>query len=583
VSERIPLHALPPLLMIGVVGYLALHEWWLWRTRRSDPVFLWAAGWSAAATVFLAGRFLQRAADTAGAAETATKLQYACAFAIGAVSIAALAAIVEGGRRRAVRAIAGVSAALAAVTLATDLMVGTATYVRTDALGSQYLAARSGPLAPLVLVYAAALGAYGVVLFRRSRARDERRRRFVIAAIGGFALLGAHDALLAMGAIRSIQLLEFAFVGVSLGISWLVIQRVEDLHRDLERSEARFQRLSHATLEGVLVHENGRITDANALAEEMFGEPLIGGRVEELIAGDARRRAAPVVAGMEPGPVEVEGVRADGTTLSIELTGRPGVLALRDVTERKHLQAQLVLADRLASLGTLAAGTAHEINNPLTFVTASVQLLRERIAELPDELRVELGRLADGAAEGCDRVIRIVQDMRTLSRMDDDPSEPFSVNAVVESAAQIAMPQIRPRARLRLQLGALPAVRGSASRLGQVVLNLLVNAAQALHERTYEYNEIRVRTRADGERAVVEVHDNGPGIAPDVLPRVFDPFFTTKPAGVGTGLGLSICHSIVTGMGGDIAVTSRPGATAFTVRLPVERAHAAPLPREPRA
>ncbi|HEY6100797.1 MAG TPA: ATP-binding protein, partial [Anaeromyxobacter sp.] len=264
---------------------------------------------------------------------------------------------------------------------------------------------------------------------------------------------------------------------------------------------------------------------------------------------------------------------------------------ISDVTERNRLRAGLALADRMASVGTLAAGVAHEMNNPLTYVTANLAHARdviERTAALrgapPDVARLmqELRGALDDALQGADRVARIVRDLKTFSR-DDESRAPVDARAALESALQLARGEIKRRARIVRDLKPVPLVDGSESRLGQVFLNLLVNAAQAIPDGAAERNEIRVSTRMHEGRVEIAIEDTGCGIPREVLGRIFDPFFTTKPVGTGTGLGLAICHEIVAAFGGEIGVESEVGqGSRFTVRLqPSRLAPHAPPPAPP--
>ncbi|HET7826954.1 MAG TPA: ATP-binding protein [Anaeromyxobacter sp.] len=261
---------------------------------------------------------------------------------------------------------------------------------------------------------------------------------------------------------------------------------------------------------------------------------------------------------------------------------------ISDVTERNRLKASLALADRMASVGTLAAGVAHEMNNPLTYVTANLAHARELIETAatlrgaPPELSSLLGPLRgalDDALQGADRVARIVKDLKTFSR-DDERRLPVDARAALESALQLARGEIKKRARLVRDLEDVPLVDGSESRLGQVFLNLLVNAAQAIPDGAPERHEIRVSSRVRDGWVEISVEDTGCGIPREVLGRIFDPFFTTKPVGTGTGLGLAICHEIVAAFGGEIGVESEVGhGSRFTVRLRPARAAAAPSAR----
>jgi CheY-like chemotaxis protein len=250
------------------------------------------------------------------------------------------------------------------------------------------------------------------------------------------------------------------------------------------------------------------------------------------------------------------------------------------VTEVNALRAKLVVSDRMVSIGTLAAGVAHEINNPLTYVSASLEVLRDLL--LPEIARnpalSEATTLLDDMRDGLGRVGRTVRDLKLFSRSDEPSRAVVDLKEVLARVLRIANNEIRHRATLVLDLGLVPLVDANDGQLGQVFLNLLVNAAQAIPEGNAEGNEIRVVTRTDARgRAIVEVHDTGSGIPDDIKTRIFAPFFTTKDPGVGTGLGLSICHGIVTAHGGDLEVESTVGkGSVFRVVLVPSAALVAP-------
>jgi CheY-like chemotaxis protein len=237
-------------------------------------------------------------------------------------------------------------------------------------------------------------------------------------------------------------------------------------------------------------------------------------------------------------------------------------------------------------MGTLAAGVGHEINNPLTYVLGNLALASEDVEQLRLELEeqapalaqtqdwssrlTELREMLSEAHAGADRVRVIVKDLKVFSRQNEERRAAVDVREVLDFCIKMSSNEVRSRARLHKEYENVPAVYADGARLGQVFLNLLVNAAQAIPEGNIPGNQISVRIRRDVPgRVAVEVSDTGTGIAPDVLPRIFDPFFTTKPVGAGTGLGLSICHGIVQSVGGDILVRSEVGrGTTFTVLLP---------------
>src|SRR6266581_4670400 len=244
----------------------------------------------------------------------------------------------------------------------------------------------------------------------------------------------------------------------------------------------------------------------------------------------------------------------------------------RNLAEQRQAERALRQSERMASLGTVAAGVAHEINTPLTYVVTNLALIAER---LPRRWRAggpleQLDRMVEQARDGAERVRRIVRDLKTFSRPDEDVVAPVDVWRVIESSVNLASSAIQQRACLRTDLSPVPAVLANETRLGQVFVNLLVNAAQAIAEGAAARNEVRVVSRTDDAgRAVVEVHDTGSGIPPEIMGRLFDPFFTTKPVGEGPGLGLSLCHGIVASLGGELTVESEVGrGSTFRVTLP---------------
>jgi PAS domain S-box-containing protein len=271
----------------------------------------------------------------------------------------------------------------------------------------------------------------------------------------------------------------------------------------------------------------------------------------------------------------------DGAGKLIRLIG-----IVTDITESRRLQAQLMVSDRMASVGTLAAGLAHEINNPLAAVIANLDFMAESLGrsltgDAPAGsspagdawLREDLKGPLEDAREAAQRVRFIVRDLKIFSRSpSDERPAAVDVRPILESSLRMAWNEIRHRAHLVKDYDPVPGVLANEARLGQVFLNLIVNAAQALPEGHADHNEIRVRTRLAGARVVIEVSDTGPGIPPEIIGRIFDAFFTTKAVGVGTGLGLAICQRIVTDMGGELTVTSTRGkGTTFCVALPVAR------------
>ncbi|HSB21170.1 MAG TPA: ATP-binding protein [Anaeromyxobacteraceae bacterium] len=253
------------------------------------------------------------------------------------------------------------------------------------------------------------------------------------------------------------------------------------------------------------------------------------------------------------------------------LLAAAGVMLLlwwRGERAREAMQAQLERAERLASLGTLAAGVAHEINNPLAYVLTNLEFALSRLAEsgAPKEDLEALAEARDGAA----RVRDVVRGLRAFSRPGAGRRGPADAGAELQTALRLASNDIRRRARLETSLQPVPRVVSGEHELGQVFLNLLLNAAQAIPEGHAGENVVRVESGTDAAGwARIVVQDSGVGIPPEVQRRIFEPFFTTKPLGTGTGLGLAIAHSVVVAAGGRIEVESEVGKGAtFRVLLP---------------
>ncbi|MDB4998654.1 MAG: sensor histidine kinase [Myxococcaceae bacterium] len=253
-----------------------------------------------------------------------------------------------------------------------------------------------------------------------------------------------------------------------------------------------------------------------------------------------------------------------------DMTARRSAVARIESTEAalRLSEQRLLRADRMASLGRLAAGVAHEINNPLAYIALNHEIVASNLARLPDDPTVLAIRQAlEVAREGTERVRRIVRELATFGRRDDEGLSTVDVHAVLDGAFAIAENEIRHRARFTRSYTARAVVRANDSRLGQVFVNLLVNAADAIEEGSVEDNEIRVDTSVFHDRVVIAIRDTGVGIKAKEKDRLFDPFFTTKASGVGTGLGLWICHNIVTSIGGEITVENNPGGRGATVRV----------------
>ncbi len=380
-----------------------------------------------------------------------------------------------------------------------------------------------------------------------------------------------------------------------------VRRRRRAVEEALRTSELKYRRIVETAQEGIwLIDEQARTTYVNQRMAAMLATTapeLLGVSMLELMDDEWREIARAKLARQRQGAseqFELKLRRRDGRELWALLSTSPvmddaggyagGLAMVADVTEQRKLQTQLMVSDRMAAMGMLAAGVAHEINNPLASVIANLELAAPITQQLKSPTgdggrQAELAEHLQDARESAERVRSIVQDLKLFSRAQEDKRERVDVRRALDSSIRMAWNEIRHRAKLVREYGEVPAIDANESRLCQVFLNLLINAAQAIPEGQADRNEIRVSALARDQRVVVEVCDTGSGMSQEVLQRLFTPFFTTKPIGVGTGLGLSICHRIVSALGGEISVQSQVGAgSAFKIALPFAKTVASERP-----
>ncbi|WP_395829125.1 PAS domain S-box protein [Archangium violaceum] len=373
------------------------------------------------------------------------------------------------------------------------------------------------------------------------------------------------------------------------------------LEEQVREAHERTRQLMEHSGEAVFVLDAaGSVLEVNPVAERLLGflhGQLLGTPFVALVPEDEREPlrqslkdllARGTVCLEELGLRSASGARvALGIAASLQVTGETRQLLIvgTDLTEKRRIEQQSIQNDRLAAMGALAAGIAHEINNPTSFVLSNLTWLQEWRDELERELIALPGlhpRLVESLSEaeeviaeslvGGGRIRDIVRDMRFFSHTASEALAPVDIHACLDVVLRMAHNELKHTARVEKQYAdALPLVPGSEGRLSQVFLNLIINAAQAMRTGGgLEHHVLRVVTALEGERVRVDISDTGHGIPPEVLPRIFEPFFTTKPTGAGTGLGLSISHAIIQKMGGEMGVRSEPGqGTTFTLFLPV--------------
>lgn len=557
------------LLVAGIMLGLVVHELVLsWTRRLTDSFHLWAAAWSATAGLFVFGHYVQRAAGGPQGAIDGTLLILSSAVALMplSVGIARSSTPAALSARALWLSTAGAALLIALITL-TDLAVP-GVFERTDALGVRYWDNRPGWLHQTALGFIGAWSIYIVVRLRRARELSSSPRSRMARIVAFFLLpVIANDILHGAGLIDSVELIGYAFAAVAMAISYSMTRRYES---SLEGSRA----LIHAAPDAILVHRNGRLTFVNPAALAFLGyeseSDLVGRSIDIIVPEESRASAAEryIVADrltvatapqIEPfvrrngdiarGEVVRMGVVFDGVA--------SGVTMARDVSEREEVQRQLRLADRMVSVGTLAAGVAHEINNPLSYVITNLDQVSWLLQSRQGGDLEELSELVEEARDGAARVRQVVRDISVFSRSDEETIEVVDVRGAVETALSLTQNEIRHRAKLVRRFDGDCYVRANPARLGQVFVNLVVNAAHAIGDGAADGNRIVVSTRRRDGLVVVEIEDTGCGLPEDNRERLFDPFFTTKPIGQGTGLGLSVCHGIVSALGGTIELFPR--------------------------
>lgn len=401
-------------------------------------------------------------------------------------------------------------------------------------------------------------------------------------------------------------------------------QTLEAKNRALSQSEERYRRLTEGSLDAIVVADGGgRILLFNPAAESVFGREareVIGETLDLLIPSLFQEGRPPTEGPGDPPPssfnvssilnrtVELTGRRRDGTEFPIELSfgsveanGRVEYVAsIRDQTERQRMRAMLAHTDKLASIGLLSAGVAHEINNPLSYVGNNLAVLQRDVKGLlemlieadnaskihPDDfqkfdeiseeidwpyIRVNLEPMIDRTLEGVRRVANIVQKLRGLARTSRPKWEKTSFDELLENAIEMMRGRLkRDGIELVVRNEGVPFIYCVPNDITQVLLNILINALQAIEaDNPNGGGRLEITARPTDPWVEIAIKDNGQGIDADDIARLFDPFFTTKPVGEGTGLGLAISHGIITGHGGRIEVESRMHeGTTFRILLP---------------
>lgn len=389
--------------------------------------------------------------------------------------------------------------------------------------------------------------------------------------------------------------------GVAMQISHVLT--LAKAYKDLETVEAKAARQA-ALLEAIVdnapdqvtqLDRDGVIRFVNRADPPDTTESLVGQSWFERVIPEqqalARSTFDAVLATGKSAELELKFPRRDGGwawfQLRIGAVREPSavsgcVIVARDVTENKQNEIQLMVADRMASVGTLAAGIGSEINNPLAAVIANLDIAEQDLASLVQEQSVPTDLLdaVRDARLSADRVREIVRDLKVFSRTREDMRGAVNVETILDSALRMAWDELRHKAKVEKAYQRVPRVDANEGQLGQVFLNIIINAIQAIPEGDYAHNVIRVATQVEANAVVVSISDTGVGMSAEVERRLFTPFFTTKPVGVGTGLGLAISYRIISDYGGTIhCQTELHKGTTFRVKLPIAPADVPPVPR----
>jgi PAS domain S-box-containing protein len=602
---------------MGVGGYIGLLHLWMWGRREGSASHLWVAFFCLGSLGFQIARTVQGGTSLPSAALAAGRFQAAMApvLIFSLVGFARSLAPVRWSPAL-FGTFAAANALLGVVMYRTPLFIPRAEGIRYDLFGEPFLGTPAAPALAFLLPYILASFSYVAYEVNHSPELAREERRALLLSLGAYAVLGVASVLSAMDVVTVPVMTQYGPLVVALGLSYTLLlrhqrQRValertaEDHAAALGESEARYRSLVDSAPVGIVAcKHDGRLVAVNRRMLDILGAPpdaqlSDSGRLNilpedgfdasSILGGPMARALAHCMSTGESTQEELSTTSRWGAHLQLRLnvasvsdaagqiTGAQAIV--EDVSSRRRLEDQLRQWQKMEAVGHLAAGIAHEINNPMAYVRTNLTVLREEWAELisagteqmPDGPPAELQARADEceeliaeSLEGVDRTIAIVRDVKDFAHTGEARMEPLDLNEVVESSLRMATGRLGSGVRVERSYGELAPVVGSSGQLQQVLLNLLMNAIHALDGDGL----ICVSTWEDVDATAISISDTGCGIDSDVLEHLFDPFFTTKPTGEGTGLGLYISYEIVRAHGGEIRVQSRPGeGSRFEVRL----------------
>lgn len=368
----------------------------------------------------------------------------------------------------------------------------------------------------------------------------------------------------------------------SVGIQIGQAMALSTLFRKVKFSEMRYRKLLENASCSIFVADlSGRILETNRQGEILLGtsrEEIVGKRFKDYFISPFREQlgewTSQLVAQKSLGQTEIQVRRQDGEIRTVEGSGvlveieeKPVVLMMgTDVTEINFLHTQMLVADKLSTIGLLAAGVAHEINNPIACVIANLNFMNEKNIDSKSK------EIIKESLEAANRVKEIVNELNLYTR-NNEKSEKINVCDVLDSAVSMAFPEWKGLTIIEKHYAEnIPKILVNRGKLHQVFLNLIINAAYAMKNGDPQKNKIIITVNHIEDKIIVEVEDTGEGISLQSIKKIFDPFFTTKPLGEGTGLGLFICHEVIKNMKGSINVKSKAGkGSKFIVELPIKK------------
>lgn len=601
-------------LVMGAVATLGGLHLWLWLVGRMERSHFWVAAFCAASVIFQGGRYLEVQSGTGPDAIFAGRLQVAAVPIMIFTLIGFTRSLQDKSwSRHHYLSYFALTTLLSGIGLFTDFMISSHTFVTEDWFGHSHMTPDGAPGLLLIAVYALPVFGYLMREVHHSTRISLLEKRVVIGSAGAFLVLGL---LTIASAVNWVSIPAVAYYGplvIAGGMNFLLVHQharmsvelesmVEERARRLQESNVRFRQLVNTAPVGILAMDaRGRLVTVNPRLREILCLPAEapGG---DSSAGNLLKQPALAQSGMtlslrrclstgRPEAAEFHPQLVDGSHAALrmnvtaiagddgDITGVQAIV--EDISARRELEEKLRQSQKMEAIGRLAAGIAHEINNPMSYVRSNLTMLRDEWKQILDSVDLdnspvheqlrECEELIEDSLEGVERTVTIVREVNDFSHGQGDNKVEMDVNELLEESLRVASQQIGDEVQIELALSTIPHVMGSPGQIRQVFLNLIVNAIHAVGSG----GSVRIESElAERDREVIaRVIDDGCGITQDGIDRIFDPFFTTKAAGEGTGLGLYICYEIVRMHEGSIRVHSDEGhGTQFEVRLPLESA-----------